>query len=753
MKHRNRKMLFAAAATLLLGVQARIELVMSNVPEDCKEMCQPIGTLTEECDTKLPDGTDADEKLLEAQCVCTNDSFDVRTIAGLCAGCLSQAQKTGTTKTADEKKKLSVANQDIKDILSACSFSASPYTPPSTSLAKTVTVKATAPTNVDQLTKTLSRATELATGDRVKSAASPVSETTHASKLVTRTLQPGRINPAQQIHPPEVGPQWKPRDGSRDDSLINDQLTLAIGADLDPPSAELWAVSQEEGDDSLASWAVDVEDSSLVAHQANGSRRTKQVLSADTVEVIVDRNRRQKRKLLHQNLVRARLCCFCDPAEAFAEAKRRRRHLRQGEAVDRKLRLSPVVVRHHPSHAGHAETDGRRDEADSRHGGGAGLSLDPEADDEAIHIGVHHLDFFGTESGEERLLMGELDFDADYVASERVEGHLIVIVGREDLITLVFGNVLDHVNDVVIVDIGHAENLRVAIKSQARNPVAERDGNLLVKGKLVLAVVVVLAILSPTDSPVDVNDRLGVFELVQILGEEGGQVDGRLERRREGQGQRMLHVEGADPASQLPHGVVLVVVCEGVCGGEERCPSLPDASPVGEAENLVVSSQLRCLAEVASVSGATSSGKSNSQGMSSSTRVSQKLLSSSSRAADRDAFRHLAMSVVSRKLQMFFMMPSSNRLKMSLSSDPLLLGDGQSREVLIVPHKFRDSHGRHRKMLCSRCKRVKNPEQSNSHVRDFQAPPLLRAVVFYREIVESVEENLGVDIDFDTSIL
>ncbi|PFH56982.1 hypothetical protein XA68_15672 [Ophiocordyceps unilateralis] len=108
MKHRRRKLVLAAA-TLLLGAQARIELDMDQVPDECSAMCKPIGTLTQSCDTKLPDGTDADEKLLEAQCVCTNKSFDVQAVTGLCAGCLRQ-EVTKATKT-DEKKKLQISNQ------------------------------------------------------------------------------------------------------------------------------------------------------------------------------------------------------------------------------------------------------------------------------------------------------------------------------------------------------------------------------------------------------------------------------------------------------------------------------------------------------------------------------------------------------------------------------------------------------------------------------------------------------------------
>ncbi|PHH80367.1 hypothetical protein CDD80_1812 [Ophiocordyceps camponoti-rufipedis] len=121
MELRHRKLAFALTATLLVGAQARIELDMKDVPDVCSSMCRPVVNLTSACDTKLPDATDADEKLLEAQCVCTNKSFNVSRVAGLCAGCLTQdlAKATG-----EEKTKLKAPVRDINEILSACSFAA-----------------------------------------------------------------------------------------------------------------------------------------------------------------------------------------------------------------------------------------------------------------------------------------------------------------------------------------------------------------------------------------------------------------------------------------------------------------------------------------------------------------------------------------------------------------------------------------------------------------------------------------------------
>ncbi|KAF4592587.1 CAP22 protein [Ophiocordyceps camponoti-floridani] len=166
MELRDRKLAFALAATALIGVEARIELDMDDVPDVCSAMCRPIGNLTSACDTKLPDATDADEKLLEAQCVCTNKSFNVSRVAGLCAGCLTQDLAKATGK---EKTKLRAPVRDINEILSACNFAGESYASTATSVAETVTVEATAATDIGQLTTTLSRATLLPTEGAARS--------------------------------------------------------------------------------------------------------------------------------------------------------------------------------------------------------------------------------------------------------------------------------------------------------------------------------------------------------------------------------------------------------------------------------------------------------------------------------------------------------------------------------------------------------------------------------------------------------
>lgn len=93
--------LFLHSSHLLLSVSAE-ELNAADVPAACSVICQPIVQLTAICDIdpgKVENDSDnnkgmsnmmeADEPI-EAQCVCTNKSFNVQLIAANCASCLKQ---------------------------------------------------------------------------------------------------------------------------------------------------------------------------------------------------------------------------------------------------------------------------------------------------------------------------------------------------------------------------------------------------------------------------------------------------------------------------------------------------------------------------------------------------------------------------------------------------------------------------------------------------------------------------------------
>ena len=88
------------------------ELKSSDVPAACSTICGPIVTLTNTCDINPDDdkwrrgllrrspeddnrggkesSDDESDEPVEAQCICTNKSFDVQRVAALCAACLTQ---------------------------------------------------------------------------------------------------------------------------------------------------------------------------------------------------------------------------------------------------------------------------------------------------------------------------------------------------------------------------------------------------------------------------------------------------------------------------------------------------------------------------------------------------------------------------------------------------------------------------------------------------------------------------------------
>ncbi|KAF2271509.1 uncharacterized protein EI97DRAFT_364670, partial [Westerdykella ornata] len=120
------------------------ELRAADVPNACTTICQPIVQLTNTCDidpdksednaaenSNDNDGAESDEPI-EAQCICSNKSFNVASIAALCASCI---QLNGNRTT-----------DDVNKIMSACSFSSTSYAPSATALVAQITVSATKPT-------------------------------------------------------------------------------------------------------------------------------------------------------------------------------------------------------------------------------------------------------------------------------------------------------------------------------------------------------------------------------------------------------------------------------------------------------------------------------------------------------------------------------------------------------------------------------------------------------------------------------
>ncbi|KAF5259175.1 hypothetical protein FOXYS1_10213 [Fusarium oxysporum] len=120
------------------------ELNADAVPTACKTICQPIVNLTNACDID-PKGPEKhsdrrrdlvildhedDDEPIEAACICTNKSFDVEGVMGLCASCMAQNSKD---------------TEDIDKIMSQCSFSSTSYVRAATSVVSGIEVQATKP--------------------------------------------------------------------------------------------------------------------------------------------------------------------------------------------------------------------------------------------------------------------------------------------------------------------------------------------------------------------------------------------------------------------------------------------------------------------------------------------------------------------------------------------------------------------------------------------------------------------------------
>ena len=104
---------FLAALAAVVPTTLAEELRADDVPSACTRLCQPIVDLTNTCDVdpkegdidsdkrrklRLRESEEADEAI-EANCICTNKSFDVAAVMALCASCMAQNNQTteGTT--------------------------------------------------------------------------------------------------------------------------------------------------------------------------------------------------------------------------------------------------------------------------------------------------------------------------------------------------------------------------------------------------------------------------------------------------------------------------------------------------------------------------------------------------------------------------------------------------------------------------------------------------------------------------------
>lgn len=153
-------MYFTSIALMLAGfnpalVSAGLDIDSEDISSACSAICQPLVDLTQTCnvrDEQVDD--DRTEKLLEAQCICTNDSFDVAGIAGLCASCMDQ------NRSGDDWED---GYEDIRSVMRTCGFSSTSYASSASTAAQSITVVATRPTAASQLTTTISTGVGAAT--------------------------------------------------------------------------------------------------------------------------------------------------------------------------------------------------------------------------------------------------------------------------------------------------------------------------------------------------------------------------------------------------------------------------------------------------------------------------------------------------------------------------------------------------------------------------------------------------------------
>ncbi|CAM1503595.1 Fc.00g011860.m01.CDS01 [Cosmosporella sp. VM-42] len=145
-----------AIAPLVLLARADVSFDRDDVPNACNTICDPIVELSRQCDVDLRSDNDRDENLLEVQCVCTNDSFDVANIAALCADCIRQNQ--GNNNDDDDDDDDDDKNEDLKDIsdlMYTCGFASTTYAASASASAQSISVSADRLTDITQLSTTI----------------------------------------------------------------------------------------------------------------------------------------------------------------------------------------------------------------------------------------------------------------------------------------------------------------------------------------------------------------------------------------------------------------------------------------------------------------------------------------------------------------------------------------------------------------------------------------------------------------------
>lgn len=151
-----------------------------DVPKACVSICQPLRDLVRACNVDDDAvGGDRNEDLLERQCICENRSFDVANVAGQCQGCIEQNYRDGCgdhehdddddddddheecdgregmLRYSDTPFALADMVLDIRDLMRVCGFSSVSYDSASATSSHSISVSASRPTDISQLTTTV----------------------------------------------------------------------------------------------------------------------------------------------------------------------------------------------------------------------------------------------------------------------------------------------------------------------------------------------------------------------------------------------------------------------------------------------------------------------------------------------------------------------------------------------------------------------------------------------------------------------
>lgn len=108
--HSHSSLIYALISLAPLAARADLQLDTDDIAPACRPICRPVWDLSQTCDPnddRVPSKQAEDALFL--QCFCTNTSFDVADITGLCASCMAQNPGTGNdidaSKGIDDTKK------------------------------------------------------------------------------------------------------------------------------------------------------------------------------------------------------------------------------------------------------------------------------------------------------------------------------------------------------------------------------------------------------------------------------------------------------------------------------------------------------------------------------------------------------------------------------------------------------------------------------------------------------------------------